>query len=139
MSALYNALDNALYSFPCSPDAMSSLRQAAVRGDTARARRVLQKLDGTLDASKLTDVMHLLVNQGLLLEMLRAGLSALSLSPGMQGLWLGAAVSTNRPRDALLLLRAGFNAPIEVVHDIRVKAVRSEPWREVTRALPTEV
>ena len=118
---------------------MSCLRQATVRGDTARARRVLQKLDGTLDASKLTDVMHLLVNQGLLLEMLRAGLSAQSLSPGMQGLWLGAAVSTNRPRDALLLLRAGFNAPIEVVHDIRVKAVRSEPWREVTRALPTEV
>jgi hypothetical protein len=139
MSALYNALDNALDSFPCSPDAISSLRQAAVRGDTARARRVLQKLDGTLDASKLTDVMHLLVNQGLLPELLRTGLSARLLSPGMQGLWLGAAVSAKRPRDALMLLRAGFHAPIEVVHDIRIKAVRSEPWREVTRALPTDV
>ena len=53
MSALYNRPDDALDSSPCSPDAMASLRQASIRADAARARRVLQKLDGTLVASKL--------------------------------------------------------------------------------------
>ena len=56
----------------------------------------------------------------------------LSLSPGMQGLWLGVALSANRPRDALLLGRAGFHAPIEVVLDIKTNG----PCQEFACALP---
>jgi hypothetical protein len=50
--------------YPCRQSAILSLRQAAVRGDVERARRILRRMDGRLEANQLTDVMHLLVRHG---------------------------------------------------------------------------
>ena len=64
----------------CSHPRILALRQAAVLGDVARARRILNRRDGSLDASLLVDVMHLLVMQRLVPDLLRAGLQAAGLS-----------------------------------------------------------
>ena len=89
MSAIYDELDawssgdTDLY--PCRQSPIHALRQAAVLGDVARARRIVSRMDGSLDASLLVDVMHLLVTQRLVPDLLRAGLRAAGLSSTMQG------------------------------------------------------
>ena len=127
MSAIYEELDawssGATSSdadlYPCRQSPILSLRQSAVRGDVERARRILRRMAGSsLDASQLTDVMHLLVRQRLVPDLLRAGLRAESLSPTMQGLWVGEAVTAGLVDDARALLQAGFEAPPETLQDI---------------------
>ena len=121
--------------YPCRQSAILSLRQAAVLGDVERARRILRRMDGRLEANQLTDVMHLLVRQRLVPDLLRAGLRADALSVTMQGLWVGEAVSANLPADAIALLDAGFALLPETAQDVRLKALRSDAWRDVERRL----
>ena len=116
--------------YPCRQSAILSLRQAAVLGDVERARRILRQMDGRLEANQ-----HLLVRQRLIPDLLRAGLRAEGLSATMQGLWLGEAVSANLPADAIALLDAGFALLPETAQDVRLKAIRSDAWREVERRI----
>ena len=143
MSAIYDKLDqwssggetDAADLYPCRQSAILSLRQAVVVGDVERARRILRQVDGRLEANQLTDVMHILVRHRLLPDLLRAGLRAEGLSPTMQGLWLGEAVSANLPADAIALLDAGFALLPETAQDVRLKAVRNDAWRDVERRI----
>ena len=89
-------------------------------------------MDGRLEASQLTDVLHLLVRQRLVPDLLRSGLRAEALSPTMQSLWLGEAVSANLAEDATLLLDAGFAPSPETLQDIRLKAIRSDAWKAIS-------
>ena len=132
MSAIYDRLDawssRATSSdadlYPCRQSALLSLRQAAVRGDVERARRILRQMDGnSLDASQLTDVMHLLVRLRLVPDLLRAGLRADALSVTMQGLWVGEAVAAGLVDDARALLQAGFEAAPETLSSSSSSAV----------------
>jgi hypothetical protein len=138
MSAIYDKVDqwssgDAADLYPCRRSPILSLRQAAVRGDVERARRILRRMDGRLEASQLTGVMHLLVRQRLVPDLLRSGLRAEALSPTMQGLWLGEAVSANLAgADATLLLDAGFAPSPETLQDIRLKAIRSDAWKAIS-------
>jgi len=142
MSAIYDKLDqwssgetDAADLYPCRQSAILSLRQAVVRGDVERARRILRQMDGRLEANQLTDVMHLLVRHRLLPDLLRAGLRADALSPTMQGLWLGEAVSAHLPTDTIALLDAGFTLLPETAQDVRRKALRNDAWRDVERRI----
>jgi hypothetical protein len=93
-------------------------------------------MDGnSLDASQLTDVMHLLVRLRLVPDLLHAGLRADALSVTMQELWLGEVVSANLPADAIALLDAGFALLPETAQDVRLKALRSDAWRDVERRI----
>jgi hypothetical protein len=118
--------------YPCKQSPILALRQAAVRGDVERTRRILRRMDGRLEASQLTDVMHLLVRQRLVPDLLRAGLRAESMSHTMQSLWLGEAVSANLAEDATLLLDAGFAPSPETLQDIMLKAIRSDLWKDLS-------
>jgi hypothetical protein len=141
MSAIYDRLDawssgaTEADLYPCRPSPILALRQAVVLGDVERARRILLQKDGTLDPSQLVDVMHLLVKHRLVPDLLRAGLRAEGLSPTMQGLWLSEAVSANQPADAIALLDAGFALLPETAQDVRLKAIRSDAWRDVERRI----
>ena len=141
MSAIYDRLDawssgapsSDADLYPCRQSAILSLRQAAVRGDVELARRILRQLDGSsLDASQLTSVLHLLVRHRLVPDLLRAGLCAEGLSPTMQGLWLGEAVTAGLADDARALLQAGFEAAPETLQDIRLRAIRSAAWKDIS-------
>ena len=79
--------------------------------------------------------MHLLVRLRLVPDLLRAGLTADELSVTMRGLWLGEAVSANLPADAIALLDAGFTLLPETAQDLRLKAIRSDAWRDVERRI----
>ena len=118
--------------YPCRQSAILSLRQAAVLGDVERARRILRRMDGRLEANQLTDVMHLLVRQRLVPDLLRAGLRADALSVTMQGLWVGEAVAAGLVDDARALLQAGFEAAPETLQDIRLRAIRSDAWKDIS-------
>ena len=118
--------------YPCKQSPILALRQAAVRGDVERTRRILRRMDGRLEASQLTDVMHLLVRLRLVPDLLRAGLRAEGLSPTLQGLWLGEAVTAGLVDDARALIQAGFEAAPETLQDIRVRAIRSDAWKETS-------
>ena len=118
--------------FPCRPDAHASIRLAAVRGDAQLVRRILAESDEQLDVSKLTAVLHLLVHLGLVKDLLRAGMRAEGLSPTMQGLWLGEAVTAGLADDARALLQAGFEAAPETLQDIRLRAIRSAAWKDIS-------
>jgi hypothetical protein len=136
ISDAYDWLDGAEDLYPCDRSAALSLRRAAVRGDAARARRILSThLKGKLDVPRLADVLHLLVQLGLVQDLLSAGLSAAAMSPVMQGCWVKAAVSAGLPGDTSALLEAGFACPPETRHDIRSKAIHSGAWRDVERRL----
>ena len=118
--------------YPCRQSAILSLRQAAVRGDVERARRILRRMDGSLDAAQLTDVMHLLVRQRLVPDLLRSGLRAEGLTPTLQELWLGEAVTAGLVDDTAALLRAGFVPAPETLQDIRLRAIRSDSWKAIS-------
>ena len=119
--------------YPCIQSAILSLRRAAVLGDVARARRILRQMDGSsLDANQLTSVMHLLVRHRLVPDLLRAGLRAEGLSPTLQGLWLGEAVTAGLADDTAALLRAGFVPAPETLQDIRLRAIRSDSWKVIS-------
>jgi len=144
MSAIYDRLDawssgapsSDADLYPCRPSPILSLRGAAFRGDVELARRILRQLDGSsLDANQLADVMHLLVRQRLVPDLLRSGLRAGDMSPIMQSLWLSEAVSANLPADAIALLDAGFALLPETAQDVRLKALRSDTWRDVERRI----
>ena len=140
MSAIYDRLDawssGAPISdadlYPCRPSPILALRQAAVRGDVELARRILRRMDGSLDAAQLTDVMHLLVRQRLVPDLLRSGLRAEGLTPTLQELWLGEAVTAGLVDDTAALLRAGFVPAPETLQDIRLKAVRNDAWKAIS-------
>ena len=125
-TAAYDWLENSLERaeplpelYPCKPSASLAWRQAVVHGDAARARNILQTAGrAALDVPRLPDV-------------LRAGLSVAALTQSEQELWMMAAVTADRPADAMMLLDAGFAPSRETVHDIRMKGVRSGAWREV--------
>ena len=90
-------------------------------------------MDGnSLDASQLTDVMHLLVRLRLVPDLLRAGLRADALSVTMQGLWVGEAVTAGLVDDTAALLRAGFVPAPETLQDIRLRAIRSDSWKAIS-------
>jgi hypothetical protein len=91
-------------------------------------------MDGSsLDANQLTSVMHLLVRHRLLVpDLLRAGLRAEGLSPTLQGLWVGEAVAAGLVDDAHALLQAGFKAAPETLQDIRLRAIRSDAWKDIS-------
>ena len=119
--------------YPCRKSPILSLRQAVVRGDVARARRILRQMDANqLDANQLTHMVHLLVRLRLVPDLLRAGLRAKGLSPTMRGLWLGEAVTAGLADDARALLQAGFEASPETLQDIRLKAIRSDAWKDIS-------
>jgi hypothetical protein len=65
-------------------------------------------------------------------DLLRAGLRADALSVTMQELWLGEAVTAGLVDDARALLQAGFEASPETLQDIRLRAIRSDPWKEIS-------
>jgi len=140
MSAIYDNLDrwssgetaDAADLYPCRKSPVLSLRQAAVRGDVERARRILRRMEGRLEANQLTDVMHLLVRLRLVPDLLRSGLRAESMSPTLQGLWVGEAVTAGLVDDARALLQAGFEAAPETLQDIRLRAIRSDAWKEIS-------
>jgi hypothetical protein len=138
MSAIYDRLDtwssgtDAADLYPCSQSPVLALRQAVVRGDVELARRILRRMSGSLDASQLVDVMHLLVRQRLVPDLLRAGVRAEGLSPTMQSLWLGEAVTAGLVDDARALLQAGFKASQDTLQEIRLKAIRSDSWRDIS-------
>ena len=137
MSAIYDRLDawssgtDAADLYPCSQSPVLALRQAVVRGDVELARRIIRRMSGSLDASQLVDVMHLLVRQRLVPDLLRAGLRAEGLSPTMQSLWLGEAVRADLVDDTSALLQAGFKASHDTLQEIRLKAIRSDSWRRL--------
>ena len=119
--------------YPCAPDAHASIRLAAVRGDAQLVRRILAESDEQLDVSKLTPVLHLLVRHRLVPDLLRAaGLRAEGLSPTMQGLWVGEAVTAGLVDDTAALLRAGFVPAPETLQDIRLRAIRSDSWKAIS-------
>ena len=119
--------------YPCAPDAHASIRLATVRGDAQLVRRILAESDEQLDVSKLTPVLHLLVRHRLVPDLLRAaGLRAEGLSPTMQGLWVGEAVTAGLVDDTAALLRAGFVPAPETLQDIRLRAIRSDSWKAIS-------
>jgi hypothetical protein len=138
MSAIYDKLDrwssgDAADLYPCRKSPILSLRQAAVRGDVERARHILRQMDGnSLDANQLTDVMPLLVRLRLVPDLLRAGLRAEGLTPTLQELWVGEAVTAGLKDDTAALLRAGFVPAPETLQDIRLRAVRSDSWKAIS-------
>jgi len=140
MSAIYDRLDawssgapsSGADLYPCRQSPILALRQAAVRGDMERARRILRQMNGSVDASQLTDVMHLLVRLRLVPDLLRAGLRAEGPSPTLQGLWVGEAVTAGLVDDARALIQAGFEAAPETLQDIRLRAIRSDAWKEIS-------
>jgi hypothetical protein len=89
-------------------------------------------MNGSLDPSQLTDVMHILVRLRLVPDLLRAGLRADALSVTMQELWLGEAVTAGLVDDARALLQAGFEASPETLQDIRLRAIRSDSWKAIS-------
>jgi len=137
MSAIYDRLDawssgtDAADLYPCSQSPVLALRQAVVCGDVELARRIIRRMSGSLDASQLFDVMHLLVRQRLVPDLLRAGLRAEGLSPTMQSLWLGEAVRAGLVDDTRALLQAGFKASQVTLQEIRLRAIRSDSWRRL--------
>ena len=118
--------------YPCRPDAHASLRLAAIRGDAQLVRRILAESEEQLDVSKLTPVLHLLVHLGLVQDLLRAGMRADTLSATLQELWLGEAVTAGLVDDTAALLRAGFVPASETRQDIRLRAIRSDAWKEIS-------
>jgi hypothetical protein len=118
--------------YPCAPDAHASIRLAAVRGDAHLIRRILAESDEQLDVSKLTAVLHLLVRLGLVQDLLRAGMRAETLSTTLQELWLGEAVTAGLADDTAALLRAGFVPSHETLQNIRLKAIRSDAWKDIS-------
>jgi hypothetical protein len=120
--------------FPCERSASLAFRRAVVTGDAARARTILA-LSGivALDVPRFIDVMHLIAHQGLVPDLLRAGLRAELVSPALQELWVRATVAANSATDAAALIDAGFAVAPETVQDIRLKAIRSGAWRDVER------
>jgi hypothetical protein len=118
--------------YPCAPDAHASIRLAAVRGDAHLIRRILAESDEQLDVSKLTAVLHLLVRLGLVNDLLRAGTRAETLSTTLQELWVGDAVTAGLVDDARALLQAGFEAAPETQQDIRLRAIRSDSWKDLS-------
>jgi hypothetical protein len=44
-------------------------------------------------------------------------------------------VSANLPADAIALLDAGFTLLPETAQDVRLKAIRSDAWRDVERSI----
>ena len=141
MSAIYEELDawssgatsSAADLYPCRQSAILSLRQAVVLGDVERARRILRQMDGSVDASQLTDVMHLLVRLRLVPDLLRAGLRAEGLSPTLQGLWLGEAVTAGLVDDARALLQAGFAVQVSPIGIQRRQRGESEVLKNTSR------
>ena len=124
--------------FPCAFDAHASIRLAAVRGDAQLIRRILAESDEHLDVSKLTAVLHLLVRPGLVQELLRAaaGMRAETLSPTLQELWVGEAVTAGLVADTAALLRAGFvRASAGTLQDIRLRAMRSDAWKDISATI----
>ena len=82
--------------------------------------------------SKLTAVLHLLVRLGLVQDLLRAGMRAETLSATLQELWLGEAVTAGLVADTAALLRAGFVPAPETLQDIRLRAIRSDAWKDIS-------
>lgn len=118
--------------FPCEPSASLAWRQAVVRGDVARARNILQTAGrAALDVPRLADVMHLVLQLGLMPDVMRAGLRAQELTAAQQELWASAAVIAGRAEDAGMLLEAGFVASPATRQAIRLKSIRSGAWRNV--------
>ena len=140
MSAIYDRLDawssgapsSDADLYPCRQAPNLALRQAAVHGDVERVRRILRQMNGSLDPTQLTDVMHQLVRMRLVPDLLRAGLRADALSVTMQELWLGEAVTAGLVDDARALLQAGFEASPETLQDIRLRAIRSDSWKAIS-------
>ena len=140
MSAIYDRLDawssgapsSEADLHPCRQSPILALRQAAVHGDVERVRRILRQMNGSLDPTQLTDVMHILVRLRLVPDLLRAGLRADALSVTMQELWLGEAVTAGLVDDARALLQAGFEAAPETLMDIRLRAIRSDSWKAIS-------
>jgi hypothetical protein len=54
------------------------------------------------------------------------------LSPTLQGLWVGEAVAAGLVDDARALLQAGFEAAPETLQDIRLRAIRSDSWKDIS-------
>jgi hypothetical protein len=120
--------------FPCERSASLSFRRAVVTGDVARARTILAMSGiGALDVPRLMDVMHFIAHQGLVPDLLRAGLREEHVSPALQELWVRATVSANLASDTAALVDAGFAVAPETRQDIRLKAIRSGAWRDVER------
>jgi hypothetical protein len=127
--------DGADVLFLCEQTSLA-FRQAVVRGDVVRARSILAKSGASaLDVPRLEDVLHILVQQGLVRDVLRAGFRAEDVSLALQQLWTKATVSAFLPEVTAALLDAGFAAAQETRHEIRLKALRSGAWRDVERRL----
>jgi hypothetical protein len=118
------------------PDASRAFREAVIRSDGTRARAVLQRFGrAALDVPRLGEILSMMASQGLLVEVLRAGLRASDISSAQQQLWGQAAVRANAPKDAAALLAAGFVLAPETRREISEKALRSQEWYNVAKRL----
>jgi len=55
-----------------------------------------------------------------------------TLSPTLQELWVGEAVTAGLVADTAALLRAGFTPAPETLQDIRLKVIRNDAWKDVS-------